>query len=812
MYGSLRLSQSRVITCCRAGSTFEEAVLIVVGKADLTNMSDSGDSRADAKTPVPMRRGIGAMGRRTHNLRAQPTHLVGRAGELKLASQVLLREDVRLVTFTGPAGTGKTRLSLALAESMLDNFPEGVYFVDLARTEDPTLVAATIAESLGVRETRDQPLMERLQSMFDDKQVLLVLDNFEHILSAADQVADLLALCPGLKILVTSRAALRLRWEHVFPVFPLPLPARGAHADVAQVNESSAVQLFVERARAADPAFELTEHNAATVAEVCMRLDGLPLAIELAAARSRSLPPEALLNRLRKRLDVLVEGARDLPVRQRTLREAIRYSYDLLDAGEQALFSELAVFAGGCTLDAANAIVTEPAEGSSLLSILDGLESLVNKSLLQRDQLPSGEVRFRMLETIREYAQEQLARSGGLNALRDRWLDYLLGVATDSRKDLLGRDQSAALDLLELEHDNLRAALRWCIDNNDVGRGLRLGAALWRFWYVRGFFTEGRTWLAELLSLPSAGPRSAARANALSAAGNLAFNQGDDAAAESLQQESLAIRRELGDRPGVAASLDTLGTLAYRRGDSDRATAFLEESLLVKREQQDRWGVAAALHHLGDVAVEQGNFSTARARYQDSLQAWHELGDAWSTAMVLESFAQLAHARGHSARALNLVGAASAARERLRATACPPVQRLHIQRLIEAIEGTLGRDAANAAIAEGRVLDLDQAIALARAVDEPSAAPAKAAEAPAALPAQGPLAWLTPREREVAALLLRGMSNRMIAEELVITERTAETHVCRILSKLGLDSRAQIAAWIIDNGLLENTRAAARAS
>jgi predicted ATPase/DNA-binding NarL/FixJ family response regulator len=762
----------------------------------------------DTNKPLPIRATAIPTARRTHNLRAQPTHLVGRAGELKLASQVLLRDEVRLVTFTGAAGTGKTRLALAMAETLLDVFPEGVYFVDLAHTEDAALVTVTIAETLGVRETRDHPLLDRLQEVLFDRQVLLVLDNFEHILAAADQVADLLAMCPDLKILVTSRAPLRLRWEHVFPIFPLPLPGRGAPADVARVVESPAVQLFVERAQAADPGFTLNERNADTVAEVCVRLDGLPLAIELAAARTRLLPPEALLARLRNRLDVLVEGARDLPERQRTLREAIRYSYDLLSAEEQTLFSQLAIFAGGCTVDSAAAVLSEHHAHVGVAPILDGLESLVNKSLLQREQLTSGEVRFRMLETIREFAHEQLVKSGRLSDLRDGWLDYLIQLANRSRQALLGREQAAALETLDREHDNLRAALRWCMDSKDAERGLRLAALLWRFWYVRGFFTEGRTWLAELLALPTGTARSAVRASALTAAGNLAYNQGDDAAAETLQQDGLAIWRELGDPRGTAASLDTLGALAYRRGECDRATALLEESLLVKRESQDRWGIAAALHHLGEVALEQGHFSAARARYEDSLIEWLELGDSWSIALVFESLAALAHARGNSARGLRLIGAAGALRERLGTSVCPPARRLQMQRLLEAVEAALGREACNAGLAEGKAMNLDEAIAFARTAEVPQAA-SKTTESRAALPPQGALAWLTPREREVAALLLRGMSNRQIAEDLVITERTAETHVCRILSKLGLDSRAQIAAWIIDNGLLDARRARA---
>ena len=783
---------------------------MLVGRSDEELPSGPNGLRVAASDSRPSRPAAGVIGRRKHNLRAQPTQIVGRAGELKLASQVLLRGDVRLVTFTGPAGTGKTRLSLAMAESLLDIFTDGVFFVDLARLDDSSQVSAAIAETLGIREGRDQPLLDRLEAVLFDRHVLLVLDNFEHVLPAADQVADLLALCPDLKILATSRAPLRLRWEHVFPIFPLPLPARDADADVARVAESPAVQLSIERARAAEPGFELTERNAVTIAEVCMRLDGLPLAIELAAARTRVLPPEALLTRLRNRLEVLVDGARDLPVRQRTLREAIAYSYDLLTDDERALFSQLAVFAGGCTVEAAAAVMAEPLEELGARPVvLDRLQSLVDKSLMQREQLPGGEVRFRMLETIREYAQEKLTRSGGLVDLRDRWVDYLLELTHRSRKALLGRDQAATLELLDREHDNLRGALRACVETNDTDRGLQLAASLWRFWYVRGYFTEGRMWLSELLALAGAGARTKLRANALSAAGNLAYNQGDDAAAEAFQNESLSIRRELGDRAGVGVSLDTLGALAFRRGDSERANALLEESLLVKREREDRWGIAAAIHHLGDVALEQGHFSTARARYEDSLVQWVDLGDIWSSALVLESLAALAHTRGNPQRALKLIGAASALRERLRSAPMPPVQRAQQQKLIEAVQGSLGNEAASSALAEGRAMGLGQAIAYARTPEEAAATTTRAAESPAALPAQGPLAWLTPREREVAALLLRGMSNRQIAEDLVITERTAETHVCRILSKLGLDSRAQIAAWVIDNGLLESRGPAA---
>lgn len=735
---------------------------------------------------------------RRHNLRSQPTPLVGRAGELKLAGQLLLRDEVRLLTLIGVAGAGKTRLAQALAESALDLFTDGVFFVDLARVEDPTLVTAAIADVVGVREARHDSLLERLEVVLSRRRVLLVLDNFEHILPAAEQVAELLAVCPDVKIVATSRASLRLRWEHVFPVPPLPLANPAAGTDVAQVWESPAVQLFVQRARAIDPSFDITSTNAPTIAQICARVDGLPLAIELAAARTRHLPLHVLLSRLASRMDVLVEGARDLPSRHRTLRNAITYSYELLNSEEQRLFHHLAVFAGGCTTDAAVAVTSDTSDSEAV--ILDRLESLVDKSLLQRHHYPDGALRFRMLETIREYALEGLESSGSLLDLQNRWIDYFVDLAHRSRLALLGRDQGATVAALELERDNLLAALRWCIDAGDAVRGLQLAAALWQFWNVRGLFTEGRAWLTELLALPAATSRTALRANALSAAGDLAYSQGDDAAAETMHSEALSIWRELGDRRGVAATLETLGALAYGRGECERAVGFLEESLLVKRERQDRWGIASTLHHLGEVALIQGHHSSARTRFEGSLLEWVELGDMWSVAQVLESFAGLAQARGQSVRALRLAGSAAALRERLGPLYDSRIHSVKLQKVLQSAEEFLGSDRARDATADGRRMDLEAAVLYARTVEE---APAAAA-APTALPAQGPLAWLTPREREVAALLLRGMSNRHIAEELVITERTAETHVCRILSKLGLDSRAQIAAWIIDNGLMDS--------
>jgi predicted ATPase/DNA-binding CsgD family transcriptional regulator len=735
---------------------------------------------------------------------AQPTTLIGREGDLELAQRILARPGVRLLTISGPGGTGKTRLAIALAQKMASSFEDGVFFVDLARLERSEAVLHAIAQTVGVRDGADGS-HELLFQVLSSSRTLLVLDNFEHVLSAAEDVAELLGRCAELKIVVTSQAALRLRWEHLYPLGPLSLPSYRA-TDAAGVSESSAVRLFVERAQAADPTFELSDENAATIAEVCSRLDGMPLAIELAAARVRLLAPRALLARLGQRLDLLVDGAVDLPDRQRTLRKAIGYSFDLLSVEEQALFCQLAVFVGGCTLEGAAALqgLSSPAaerSGSSapLATISEQLQSLTHKSLLYQESLPNGETRFQMLESVRSYALEALEEAGELEAARQRWLTYLLDLAERSRQALHTQAQGAWLELLERDHDNFRAALRWCIDSGQAEPGLNLAGALWRFWFVRGLLSEGRRWLEELLVLPSAQPRTVGRARALSAAGTLAYNQGDDASAQALEQESLGIRRELGDRSGVAASLSTLGLLAQRRNDLRQATSLFEESLALKRELADEWGVAEVLHHLGEIAVEQSQYAAARARFEESMLQWQMLGDNWSVALSLESFAALALAQNQPKRALQLAGAATALRESGRGETNIGARWLRLQKTRDAAEKALGQDAARAAFESGRAMGMHEAVRFARTLPETPQPVTPVAAASSSLKA-GPLASLTAREQEVAQLLLRGRSNRQIAEVLIITERTAETHVCRILNKLGLDSRAQLAALVMDGG------------
>jgi non-specific serine/threonine protein kinase len=442
-----------------------------------------------------------------------------------------------------------------------------------------------------------------------------------------------------------------------------------------------------------------------------------------------------------------------------------------------------------------------------LAETLDRLASLVHKSLLHEEQLPDDEVRFRMLEIVRDYALEKLAARGELDTLRARWIAYFVSLADTARRGLRGHAQRSWLERLEREHDNLRAAIRWCIESGNADGALQLTSSSWRFWYARGLFSEGRQWLDQALGMAGAGGRTRLRARALNAASNLAYYEGDYTAAEALQQESLAIRRELDNRRGAAHSLDTLALLAVQQNDSARAISLLEESLGMKRELGDEWGIADSLQYLAELAADEGHLSAARARFDESLVRFHSLGDSWSIAGILESMAGLAQAQGQSDRAVRLVGAAAGLRTSLGASGCSPVRRLKLQRTLEAAQRALG---ANAAVVrnEGQAMSVEDAVLFARSTTPTETVSSAAAAQPSApstsLGTSSELAWLTPREREVAGLLLRGLSNRQIADELVITERTAETHVCRILSKLGLGSRAQIAAWALDHGLLES--------
>jgi predicted ATPase/DNA-binding SARP family transcriptional activator/Tfp pilus assembly protein PilF len=596
-------------------------------------------------------------------LPAQPTPFIGRQQEVA-AVRTLLTQDtsqVRLVTLTGPGGTGKTRLGLQVAAELQDCFADGVFFVPLASLSDPQLLASTIARQLDVREGGSQPVLQLLKSALQEKHLLLVLDNFEQIVTAAPVIAELLAAAPRLKVLVTSRALLHLRGEYEFLVPPLSLPEQSQAWSMEELRQSEAIQLFIERAQATAAGFTLTTENAAAVVEICRRLDGLPLAIELAAARIKLLPPQTLLTRLSNRLKLLTGGAQDMPARQQTLRNTIEWSYSLLDQAEQILFSRLAIFVGGFTLETAEAICSA---GNSSLDILEGVTSLLNKSLLVPQDSSGDEPRFRMLETIREYALERLVESGQLETLQQQHALFFLVLAEAAKLEVRGPQEVAWLDRLDAEHDNLRAALDWSTALGDrVEIGLRLAEAMWRLWWVRGYWGEGRRWLEALLARTSA--RTSARASILDRAGRLARKLSDYQAARAYHAESLAIWRTLGDQYGIADALDNLGAAAWSEADYTGARRLHEESLAIWRTLDDPRGIAITLGSLGLVAWNQGDYATARQLHEESLAIRRELGDQGGISNSLNNLGAVALDQGDYAAARALLEASLAIRREL---------------------------------------------------------------------------------------------------------------------------------------------------
>ena len=601
-----------------------------------------------------------------HNLPVQPTILLGREEELAAARHYLVAQGVRLLTLTGPGGIGKTHLSLQLAADLIDEelATDGVFFVPLADVHDPQQVLVNIAFVLGLRENGDQPLGQQLVAFLQLKRVLLVLDNFEWVLAAAGVVAGLLAACRGVTMLVTSREVLRVQAEQVFPISLLPAPSPEQQSSLPELVRFVSVRLFVQRAQAVKPDFAITTTNARAVAEICARLEGLPLSIELAATRIKVLSPQELLERLAHQLAVLTGGARDLPERHRTLRATLAWSYDLLQPDEQVLFARLSVFAGGCTVEAAENVACEDDDSPSAVlqrdSILDLLSSLVDKNLLRQVEQPNGVVRFVMLEMIREYGQERLAAYGDTPSVQRRHATYFLSLATAAEPELRGARQGEWLARLEVEHDNLRAALRWALANGQQLSGLRLGGALWRFWYVRGNLTEGLGWLEALLrpgdsgADPEAADLVSARARALHGAAMLAESQGAFQRAVALAEESRALWQTLDDAPGIAAALNTLANVATNLSQTSRAVSLYEESLALWQTLGDRRGIASALNNLANVIRSQGDYARAAALAQESLVLRRAMGDSGGIAISLNTIGGVALDEGQAARAREL--------------------------------------------------------------------------------------------------------------------------------------------------------------
>lgn len=816
-----------------------------------------------------------------HNLPSQPTRLVGRQNELALARQCLLDPSVRLLTLSGPGGVGKTRLALAVAASVLEAFPDGVFFVDLAPVTDPSLVVTAVAQALGVCEDGDHSIDDQVSRLLRDRRGLLVLDNFEQVVDAAPVLVDLLANTSFLKLLVTSRSVLRVGWEHEFPVPPLALPDVSAASTLEAARASPAVMLFVERARAVKPDFRIDARNARTIVGICSRLDGLPLAIELAAARIKVLAPTAMLAWLEREaghspFQLLTTGRRDLPPRHLALWTEIDWSYRLLDPAEQAFFRRLAVFVGDFSLDAAEFLrgddLSNSPEGAEARGALDLIESLVDKSLLfrrtpaptdygqggravaapgslarrlsepgaTRDLALRDEPRFAMLQTIREYALERLVASGEIDSTRRRHALLFVRLAERADREITGARQVAALDRLEREHDNLRAALAWCLEN-DPETAVRLAGHLWRFWEIRGHFREGRRWLEAALAR-AGDARMELRANALVGLGTMAWRQTDYTAAARFHAESLALYQRLGDLHGVARAFNNLAAQAQNLRDLDRAASLLEQSLAVAREIGDADVSIMALVNLGMIAMERRDYGDARKRLDEALDLSREIRNVRYTAVILEDLGETLHHQGdlpgalarlgeslrlawtlessndvafcleelagvfadlgHAVKAARLFGAAEAIRDAISSPVPPTHRAQYYDRQVASLRNRLGLEAFGGAWDDGRRLSPRQAVEY--ALEAPSCEGADG-DAGARLSRSSRLADpLTHREREVATLIAHGRTNREIAERLLITEGTAANHVLHILNKLGYRSRAEIAAWAVAQGLRDD--------
>jgi predicted ATPase/class 3 adenylate cyclase len=606
---------------------------------------------ADLPTDFPP---LNSLERHRHNLPTQLTRLIGREREVAQVCSWLRSPEVRLLTLSGPGGSGKTRLALQAAAELLDDFLDGVFFVDLAPISDPDLVAGAIAQAFGIREAAGRSLLDRLNDYLLEKHILLLLDNFEQVSPAAPAIADLLAAAPRLKVLVTSRAVLHLYGEREFAVPPLETPEHGRLPAPDRLTQYEAVRLFVERARAVTADFVITNANAPAVAEICERLDGLPLAIELAAARLKLLAPQALLERLERRLPLLTGGAQNLPARQQTLRRTIDWSYHLLDVGEQTLFRRLGVFVGGCSLEAVEVVcsATQGIPGDIWTDTLDGLTALVDKSLLRQEAGTDGAPRFMMLETIREYALERLVASGEEAALRQQHAQYYLALAERAEPLLHGAEQRRWLNRLEVEHDNLRAVLVWnAVTVDGIAVGMRLASALGYFWTFGGYLTEGREHLARILAQSESIAPTAARVRALYWAGHLAGAQGDFDLASTLLTESRTLSQEIGYEQGLAYAVQGLGFVAWLRGDYLGARAQRVESLRLFRELGERWAIAQALRFLASSENSLADYERAVALLEESLPLFRELGDQVNYGHVLLDRGYAARLQGDNARA-----------------------------------------------------------------------------------------------------------------------------------------------------------------
>jgi predicted ATPase/DNA-binding CsgD family transcriptional regulator len=753
---------------------------------------------------------------RQHNLPAPPNSFIGRASDLTEIAQRL--RLARLVTLTGPAGVGKTRLALETGERLLHEFRDGVWLVQLQSVGDPTVVAQTVATVLGVRQRASDSVVEALCAALASRELLLVLDNCEHVVEQCASVVDvLLRACSDITVLTTSRERLQVPAEMVWPVRPLSLPDLAASLTVEQFVESEAGLLFVERARAAAPGFLPAPNSVALLSDICRRLDGLPLAIELAAVCVRTLSIVEIAARIGDRFHLLTHARNLTSERHRTLRQAIAWSYDLLNPQDQVVFRRLAVFVGGWTLQIAEKVCA--LEGSRI-DIVSGLRQLVEKSLVEFDS----EGRYRLLDSIREFAREQLEESGEAPAIRAGHAETFLTLAEAARKHLNGPTPGPWVEQLEADQGNFRAALQWCLDDRRPALGLVIASELALFWTIRGHLSEGELWLERVLRVGDPTVPDALRARALAHASALAIHRGDIARARNLQEQALELRRALGDKPGIGDSLLQLGSIAAAERDWLAARGHLEEAMETFRQLDDKLFMGLVSCNLGRVIASLGDYELATNLGEQSLSlvkecgatrwiprvcvafghtllrrgdiarsaellrrgtvAAYDIGESWTLALGLELYAGLALSQGRPERATLLLGGAAALREHMEGVT-PFGAPDAVAATASEARSVLGSARFRAAWARGRACRPDDLIEQLQGSleSETSASDSKS---------------LTGRELEVARLLARGCTNRDVA---AIAVSTTERHVANILNKLDLHTRTEIALWALEHGL-----------
>jgi predicted ATPase/DNA-binding CsgD family transcriptional regulator len=746
-----------------------------------------------------------------------PTELIGREREIADVVALICESGKRLLTLHGPGGIGKTRLAIAIAEGCAPSFPDGVVFVPLESISDPDFVLPTIARAMKSPPYSHQSPFEALISEIADRQLLLVLDNFEQIHDAGQQLAKILALSPNVGMLATSRRNLRIRGEHLFEVGPLTIDASSDRDGIP----GPAVSLFLARAREIKPDLPNTAASLVTIEQICRRLDGFPLAIELAAARIHVLPPAALLARLDRTLPLLTAGHLDLPGRQQTMRDTIAWTYHLLTPAEQKLFRNASVFAGEFSLVEAEAIAsTSTADNEA--SILDGLTTLIDFSLVRQQELEA-EPSFQVLEMLREFGQEQLTELDELEAIRDKHANYFVNFAEVAATRLRGTERTLWLDRLERAHDNLRAAIDWSVERGDTLRAIRLAGALWQFWWWRSHVTEGRQRLETVLAMPSAVSMGPAWARALTGCGSLAETLGDYPAAERYHEQAAKSWQELNDPRGLAISLLFRWLVALNADDQDRMTALSSESLRLFREIGDPWGVAMALMQhgvlamqthehatalsaldnaieifeqigdawgiaisrgvLGNVHTDRGDYMTAAKTLNESLISLLLLNDLWGVATVMPAVARMATEQGALEQAVRISGAIQRMSEIVNAPLKVPFRERY-RRNLELAKSSLGDKKFELTFQEGRALTPAEAVEAVANLALPS-------EKASAITVNSIFWPLSPREREVLRLIPR-MTAKEIGKELFISETTVTSHIKSISNKTGLKGRLEL--------------------